>query len=410
MILAKSIFTGGLLVISFVGYGTLAIDQGSFLRGSFTPPVEEESQNRHLATCCPATGSTRKATSDCTQYSICQNGIVLATQPCPVGLLFDDTIQNCNWPNQVTCNGCGSNTGAASTSTPTPTVPTPTPTPTAPPTPNPTPTAPVTAPVSSTGGGATCGSGNRGNGICSGGLCCSQWGYCGSGPAYCKGSPVSAPVAAPVSSPTGGGSGYTIHSPSMTLSLTDVQAGVDEWSALVLGNATVSQGIVDQINQITANNNYDLYRQLAFVAHTIWESGAYQFTVEQNQSNWYKYQTCDWRTGSVATNGQLFYGRGYIQLSWCVNYKAYGQARMVNGDPDFFYNNPDVVAGKYAWDSADWVFQATVTDDSGQFGLTTQAINGNIECPGSTLAQNRYEIFDALAKQVGMTGYSSSGC
>ena len=83
---------------------------------------------------------------------------------------------------------------------------------------------------------------------------------------------------------------------------------------------------------------------------------------------------------------------------------------MVNGDPDFFYNNPDVVAGKYAWDSADWVFQATVTDDSGQFGLTTQAINGNIECPGSTLAQNRYEIFDALAKQVGMTGYSSSGC
>jgi len=44
------------------------------------------------------------------------------------------------------------------------------------------------APGSSTGGGSTapsCGGGNRGNGICSGGLCCSQWGYCGTGAGYC---------------------------------------------------------------------------------------------------------------------------------------------------------------------------------------------------------------------------------
>ena len=83
---------------------------------------------------------------------------------------------------------------------------------------------------------------------------------------------------------------------------------------------------------------------------------------------------------------------------------------MVNGDPDFFYNNPDVVAGQYAWDSADWFFQTNVHDDSGEFGLTTNAINGPLECPGSATAQKRYEIFDALAQQVGLTGYSSSGC
>ena len=183
-----------------------------------------------------------------------------------MGLLFDDTIQNCNWPNQVTCSGCGGNTGPA----PTPTVPAP------------TPTAP--APVSSTGGSATCGSGNRGNGICSGGLCCShQWGYCGSGSAYCTPSPVSAPVTAPVSAPTGGGSGYTISSPSMTLSVTDIQAGVGEWNALEGGNVAVSQGIVNQINQITVNNNYNLFNQLAFVTHTIWESGAFQHKVEQTK-------------------------------------------------------------------------------------------------------------------------------
>ena len=34
---------------------------------------------------------------------------------------------------------------------------------------------------------ATCGWGNVGDGICSDGLCCSQWGYCGSTPEHCSG-------------------------------------------------------------------------------------------------------------------------------------------------------------------------------------------------------------------------------
>ena len=310
MIFSKSIFTSGLLVISFLGYGTSADSESPALRGSVSMPAEEEGQHRSLATCCPATGYALKATSDCTQFSTCQNGNVLSTQPCPAGLLFDDNLQTCNWPNMVTCSGCGGNTVPA-----------------------PAPTAPAPGPVSSTGGSATCGSGNRGNGICPGGLCCSQWGYCGSGPAYCQGSQT-----APAPAPTGGGSGYTIYSPSVTLSVTDVQAGVGEWNSLQGGNVAVSQDIVNQINQITVNNNYNLFNQLAFVTHTIWESGAFQHKVEQDQSNWNNYQDCDWNTPGIQypTNGQLFYGRGYLQLSWCANYKAYGQARMVNKDPDFF--------------------------------------------------------------------------
>lgn len=31
----------------------------------------------------------------------------------------------------------------------------------------------------------TCGNGNRGNGLCPNGLCCSAWGFCGSDPAWC---------------------------------------------------------------------------------------------------------------------------------------------------------------------------------------------------------------------------------
>lgn len=41
------------------------------------------------------------------------------------------------------------------------------------------------------GGGGPCGLGNVGNGNCVGGLCCSQYGWCGSGPEYCSNAAVS---------------------------------------------------------------------------------------------------------------------------------------------------------------------------------------------------------------------------
>ena len=69
-------------------------------------------------------------------------------------------------------------------------------------------------------------------------------------------------------------------------------------------------------------------------------------------------------------------------------------------------------------DSAAWFFESEVPDTSGQFGLTTKKINGDLECIGGTnvtpegidKARKRYEIFEAIAKAVGMTGYSETGC
>eukprot|EP00985_Skeletonema_marinoi_P016898 scaffold9175_cov115-Skeletonema_marinoi.AAC.3 len=49
---------------------------------------------------------------------------------------------------------------------------------------NPSPTGGVSPPSPSSG---TCGDGNRGNGICSDGKCCSQYGWCGSSSAHCSG-------------------------------------------------------------------------------------------------------------------------------------------------------------------------------------------------------------------------------
>ena len=87
---------------------------------------------------------------------------------------------------------------------------------------------------------------------------------------------------------------------------------------------------------------------------------------------------------------------------------------MYQGDADLFYNQPELVATDdfIAMDSAAWFFETIVTDTTGQFGLTTKAINGQQECSGgsSEKAKMRYEIFVALANSLGLSGYSESGC
>lgn len=42
-----------------------------------------------------------------------------------------------------------------------------------------------------------------------------------------------------------------------------------------------------------------------------------------------------------APNGQAFYGRGYVQLTWEKNYRAIGDHLL--GDPELFYQDPDLV-------------------------------------------------------------------
>jgi len=188
---------------------------------------------------------------------------------------------------------------------------------------------------------------------------------------------------------------------------------MDMYNSLQGTSVQATQTLVDLINEST--RKYSLYRRIAFVAQTIWESGAYVYTEELDVSARGNYQTCDWNTNAQATNGKQFYGRGYMQLSWCANYKAYGHARMINGDPDYFYKNPELVATTYRMDSAAWFFEDRVKDDSGRFGLTTKDINGPIECKPSENYPNskpkkRYQIFEALANKMGLTGFSESGC
>lgn len=262
---------------------------------------------------------------------------------------------------------------------------------------------PAPTPVS---GDGSCGGGNHGNGICADGACCSEFGWCGTSIEHCGGG---APTPGPA--PT---SGRTITSPAIVLTVEQVQAGINVKD----NGVSVSQYIVDEINKVTANDKYSLYHQLAFVAHTIWESGSYRLKEEQNTANHENYQDCDWNMDGIQypDNGKLFYGRGFLQLSWCANYKAYGADRMFNNDPNLFYNQPELVATDdfYAMDSAAWFYESQVLGTTaGEFGETTNKINGALECSSgssSAAAKRRYEIFVSIANAVEMTGYTERGC
>jgi len=204
----------------------------------------------------------------------------------------------------------------------------------------------------------------------------------------------------------------------------------------VVGYPDVPAGILSAVNDLT--RGWDLYEQIAFVAQTLWETGGWQFVSELDTANHGSYQSCvnTVTNGAVYSGaptapaaGQLYYGRGLIQLSHCYNYLLYGKDRFdqKKNTAKFtsslqFYNNPASVASDpyYTVDAALW-FWEKMRPISRDFGKTTNQINGALECPlsGSSIpadrlekAKKRYRIFKAIADKVGLASgsYTEAGC
>lgn len=82
--------------------------------------------------------------------------------------------------------------------------------------------------------------------------------------------------------------------------------------------------------------------------------------------------------------GVVYYGRGYIQLTWADNYRA--ASKYLFGDENVLLNNPDRVATdqNVAWGTAFWYWYSSVHSapgvTDGRFGASIKAINGAQEC------------------------------
>jgi len=97
-------------------------------------------------------------------------------------------------------------------------------------------------------------------------------------------------------------------------------------------------------------------------------------------------------------DGYKFRGRGFIQLTGKINYKALSDYLEVN-----LIDNPDLVATKYPLSSAGWFFQKkglwTICDEGDSVEIVkkvTKMVNGGYN--GLQDRINKFEIFNTLLK------------
>jgi len=115
----------------------------------------------------------------------------------------------------------------------------------------------------------------------------------------------------------------------------------------------------------------------------------------------------EYQTPGCDVSGQRYYGRGYIQLTWCYNYRPASQALF--GD-DRLVRDPDSVARteSLAWDTAFWFWKENVHSRAGvaegRFGVTTNAINGALECQGAhqDIARRRFAMYKVVRSAFGL--------
>jgi chitinase len=135
----------------------------------------------------------------------------------------------------------------------------------------------------------------------------------------------------------------------------------------------------DFVSGITYSNISSTRELAMFLAQVLHESNGLQNLEEVRCMN----HGCLGEYDSSRFGGHQYYGRGYMQLSWRINYRAaslaiYKDLRLLE--------KPWLVAqdDRIAWLTAFWYWKTNVHwmkgISSGQFGISTRAINGRLEC------------------------------
>ncbi|KAI3795929.1 hypothetical protein L1987_38590 [Smallanthus sonchifolius] len=222
---------------------------------------------------------------------------------------------------------------------------------------------------------------------CSPDLCCSQYGFCSSGDAYCGAGCREGPC-----------SGSNVDVGSI---VTDAffNGIVDQAGAGCQGRGFYTRaaflealGSYGQFGR--ANSKEDSKREIAaFFAHVTHETG------HGPSKNYcdpkYTQYPCDPSKG--------YYGRGPLQLSWNYNYGAAGNDIRFDG-----LKNPEIVATDrvISFRAALWFWMNNVHSVVGQgFGATIRAINGNLECDGrnTDTVNARVQYYTQYCSQLGVS-------
>ncbi|KAH6809258.1 carrot EP3-3 chitinase-like protein [Perilla frutescens var. frutescens] len=215
---------------------------------------------------------------------------------------------------------------------------------------------------------------------CAANLCCSQFGFCGTGDPYCG---------------TGCRSGPCYSTPSANNGVKVADIVTDAFFNAIANQAGAGcpgRGFYTRAAFLQAVGSYprfgtmgsadDSRREIAaFFAHITHETGRMCYREELNGPS---KDYCDENNRQwPCAAGKGYYGRGPLQLSWNYNYGPAGQAIGFNGlaDPDIVARDAVISFKTALWF---WMNNCHTPITSGQgFGATIRAINGALECNGA---------------------------
>ncbi|KAK9944323.1 hypothetical protein M0R45_009896 [Rubus argutus] len=253
------------------------------------------------------------------------------------------------------------------------------------------------------GSAEQCGS-QAGGVVCPGGLCCSQFGWCGTTSDYCN-------YGCQSQCSGGGGSGGDIGDLLSEATFNEMLKHRNDIVCPANGFYTYDAFVAAAKafpNFSTTGDTDTRKREIAaFLAQTShettggWASApdgpyawGYCFIEEQYQGDY-----CAWDPNYPCAAGKQYYGRGPIQLSWNYNYGQCGNALGVD-----LLNDPDLVAtdAVLSYTTAIWFWMTPQSpkpschdvitgtwNPSGSdlsagrvpgYGMTTNIINGGLEC------------------------------
>ncbi|XP_009591111.1 chitinase 4-like [Nicotiana tomentosiformis] len=243
---------------------------------------------------------------------------------------------------------------------------------------------------------------------CAEGLCCSRWGYCGTGNAYCgqgcKGGPCFITE------------NYGISSVSQIVSEPFFNGIANQAAPNCEGKGFYTRSaFLEALRSYplfaTAGSSDDNKREIAaFFAHVTHETGQMCY---RNEINGASRDYCDETNKEYpCVLGKKYYGRGPIQLSWNFNYGPAGKDIGFDG-----VNDPDIVArdSLIAFKTAFWYWMnnchSLITSGHG-FGATIRAINGPLECNGGNPepVARRIQYYTEYCQQLGVDTGNNLTC
>ncbi|KAL5990895.1 Endochitinase ep3 [Asimina triloba] len=235
---------------------------------------------------------------------------------------------------------------------------------------------------------------------CAPDLCCSRWGYCGTGEDYCGSGCQEGPCTPPP--PTNNVSVADIVTPEFFNSI------IGQAAAECAGKSFYSRdtflGALDSYSRFGRVGTLDDSKReiAAFFGHVTHETGHFCYIEEIDGPS--KDYCDEQNTQYPCVAGKGYYGRGPIQLSWNYNYGPAGKSIGFDG-----LNAPETVAMDplVSFKTALWYWMGSchsiITSGQG-FGPTIRAINGALECDGGNPAtvRARVQYYTNYCQQLGV--------